>query len=81
MIAAKIADQIRPVTKGTDRVSAMTMKTRSASAFSKGVVKYAFPTTPIATANVRDKITQDIAIFVDFFNSEGLFIAIKRTRI
>ena len=39
MMAARMADQMIPVMKGADRDSAMRMKTRSAFAFSKGVVR------------------------------------------
>ena len=81
MMAARIADQMMPVTKGAESDSAIRTKTRSAFAFSSGVVRYALPMTPMAMAKARDRMTHVMAMCVDFFRSLASEIAMNLTRI
>ena len=81
MIAANTADQIKPATNGLNKCSLITRNTVSASASTRGVVKYTLPTRPTATAANKEITTQIMAIFVAFFNSFASEIAIKRTKI
>ena len=81
MIAARIADQMMPVMKGAESDSAIRTKTRSAFAFSSGVVRYALPMTPMAMAKARDRMTHVMAMCVDFFRSLASEIAMNLTRI
>ena len=80
MMAARMADQIIPVKNGVDSCCDMMINTRSAFAFSSGVVRKAFPIMPIAMAAIREMITHTMAIRVDFLRSSGLPMAMKRTR-
>ena len=82
MIAASTADQMRPATNGVKRRSVMMRNTVSASVPTNlSGNMYTWPMRPTAIAAIRDKITHTMAIFVDFFNSLALEMAMNLTRI